>query len=58
MEELECEHCGWWGVAEELVCSDEDMNSKKKPSEIKFNLCPDCERSSGLIDISDEVEDE
>ena len=53
---VECEDCGWMGNDTELVCSDEDAASKKKVSEMLFNLCPNC-TSTNIVDIEEDEED-
>lgn len=55
--EIECIECGWSGRREELLCSDEDFESDKDSSQIKFNICPDCGEVDCFEDI-DEEEDE
>jgi len=51
---LVCVNCGWEGDYTELVCSDEDAESTKSVSEIRFDRCPDC----GQTDFDEEDDDE
>ena len=52
--EIECTECGWSGMTQELVCSDEDDASDKKVEEISFNVCPSCDKSDCFEDIEEE----
>jgi DNA-directed RNA polymerase subunit RPC12/RpoP len=53
-EYIECEECGWSGLSEELVCSEEDADSDKDVSEIKYNVCPSC----GNVDCFEDIEED
>jgi len=48
---IECLECGWQGSPSELICSKEDGKSDKPTSEIKFNICPNCETVDYFIDL-------
>jgi len=53
LPEIECIECGWQGDYSQLVCSDDDDKSNKPIDQIKFNHCPDCDKSDGIEQYED-----
>lgn len=51
MDEIECQHCGWTGFRDELICSamEEDLPTEQ----CHFNICPGCRQPSKFDSLED-----
>ena len=47
--EIECTDCGWQGDTTELLCTDEEADTKLL-DECNFNRCPGCGRTDSIED--------
>ena len=53
LPEVECLECGWQGDYSELCCSDADAASNKPANDIRFDRCPECDKSDSIEDYED-----
>lgn len=40
-DEIECT-CGWSGLWEQLICSEEEADSDLPANQCTYNICPQC----------------
>lgn len=52
-DEIECV-CGWTGLREQLVCSEEEADSDMPAGQCTYNICPACGEAGRFEDLDEE----